>query len=107
MRIICGRYSEEEKRENPMTLYHGSDQIIEIPELRFSIRTLDFGPGFYTITNKEQAVNFAIKVYDRSKRAGNVPKGRFISILCGSITTSGQIAVNTVTRIRRCRHLLL
>jgi hypothetical protein len=35
-----------------MTLYHGSDQIIEIPELRPSIRTLDFGQGFYTTTNK-------------------------------------------------------
>jgi hypothetical protein len=40
-----------------MTLYHGSDQIIEIPELRPSIRTLDFGPGFYTTTNKEQIPN--------------------------------------------------
>ena len=63
-----------------MTLYHGSDQIIEIPELRPSIRTLDFGPGFYTTTNKEQAVNFAVKVYDRSIRAGDTPKGKFISI---------------------------
>ena len=56
-----------------MNLYHGSDQIIEIPELRTSIRTLDFGPGFYTTTNKEQAVNFAIRVYDRSIREGNTP----------------------------------
>jgi len=63
-----------------MTLYHGSDQIIEIPELRPSIRTLDFGPGFYTTTNKEQAVNFAVKVYDRSIRAGDTPKGKFINI---------------------------
>ena len=63
-----------------MTLYHGSDQIIKIPKLRPSIRTLDFGPGFYTTTNKEQAVNFAVKVYDRSVREGNTPKGKFISI---------------------------
>ena len=63
-----------------MTLYHGSDQIIKTPELRPSIRTLDFGPGFYTTTNKEQAVNFAIKVYDRSIRVGDNPKGKFISI---------------------------
>ena len=40
-----------------MTLYHGSDQIIKTPELRPSIRTLDFGPGFYTTPNKEQAAN--------------------------------------------------
>jgi hypothetical protein len=63
-----------------MTLYHGSDQIIKTPELRPSIRTLDFGSGFYTTTNKEQAVNFAIKVYDRSIRTGSIPKGKFISI---------------------------
>jgi len=63
-----------------MTLYHGSDQIIKIPEIRPSIRTLDFGAGFYTTTNKEQAMNFAVKVYDRSTRKGNTPKGKFISI---------------------------
>jgi len=49
-----------------MTLYHGSDQIIKTPELRPSTRTLDFGSGFYTTTNKEQAVNFAVKDYARS-----------------------------------------
>ena len=63
-----------------MTLYHGSDQIIKTPELRKSIRTLDFGPGFYTTTNKEQASNFAIKVYDRSIRSGTTPKGKFVSV---------------------------
>ena len=63
-----------------MTLYHGSDQIIKTPVLRSSIRTLDFGQGFYTTTNKEQAIDFAIKVYARSIRAGNIPKGKFISI---------------------------
>jgi hypothetical protein len=63
-----------------MTLYHGSDQIIKTPELRSSTRTLDFGAGFYTTTNKEQAVNFAVKVYNRSMREGNTPKGKFISV---------------------------
>jgi hypothetical protein len=43
-----------------MTLYHGSGQIIKASELRPYIRTFDFGAGFYTTTNKEQAVNFAI-----------------------------------------------
>ena len=63
-----------------MTLYHGSDQIIKIPELRLSTRTLDFGSGFYTTSNKEQATDFSIKVYNRSIRTGNIPKGKFISI---------------------------
>jgi len=63
-----------------MILYHGSDQTIKTPELRPSIRTLDFGPGFYTTTNKEQAINFATKVYERSIRMGNTPQGKFITI---------------------------
>jgi len=63
-----------------MTLYHGSDQIIKTPELRSSTRTLDFGAGFYTTSNKEQAVNFAVKVYNRSIREGNTPRGKFISV---------------------------
>jgi hypothetical protein len=63
-----------------MTLYHGSDQIIKTPKLQATTRTLDFGAGFYTTTSKEQAVNFALKVYIRSMREGNIPKGKFISI---------------------------
>ena len=63
-----------------MTLYHGSDQIIKTPELRPPARTLDFGPGFYTTTNKEQAADFAVKVYERSVRTGKIPHGKFISI---------------------------
>ena len=63
-----------------MTLYHGSDQIIKTPELRPSIRTLDFGPGFYTTTNKEQAIDFAIKVYDRSIKMENTPQGKIVSV---------------------------
>jgi len=63
-----------------MTLYHGSNKIIKSPELRHSIRTLDFEPGFYTTTNKEQAIDFAIKVYNRSFKAGIFPQGKFVSI---------------------------
>jgi len=63
-----------------MTLYHGSNQIIKTPEIRSSTRTLDFGAGFYTTTNKEQAINFAVKVYDRSIRAGDTSKGKFVSV---------------------------
>jgi len=63
-----------------MILYHGSDQIIETPELRPPTRTLDFGSGFYTTTNQKQAIDFAIKVYERSFRVGNTPRGQFVSI---------------------------
>lgn len=50
-----------------MILYHGSDVIIKKPELIKQNRTLDFGSGFYTTANREQAVNFAQKVQARRK----------------------------------------
>jgi len=48
-----------------MILYHGSDVIVERPRLLKQQRTLDFGPGFYTTTNEEQAISFAKKMQDR------------------------------------------
>jgi len=39
-----------------MNLYHGSNIAIEVPNLKFSRKELDFGIGFYTTTNYEQAV---------------------------------------------------
>ena len=71
---------------NPKILATVKQKLLEIEKehdvtiLRPSIRTLDFGPGFYTTTNKGQVANFAVKVYDRSIRAGDTPKGKFISI---------------------------
>lgn len=38
-----------------MRLYHGSIERVEIPELRKSNRTLDYGSGFYTTTSLKQA----------------------------------------------------
>ena len=56
-----------EKREDKMTVYHGSDMIVDRPKLIKQNRFLDFGFGFYTTTNRSQAKNFAIKVSDRRK----------------------------------------
>lgn len=50
-----------------MILYHGSNVIVDQPKLIRQNRYLDFGFGFYTTTNREQAVNFAQKVTDRRK----------------------------------------
>ncbi len=50
-----------------MILYHGSNVIVNQPKLIRQNRYLDFGFGFYTTTNREQAVNFAQKVTDRRK----------------------------------------
>jgi len=48
-----------------MELYHGSDVIVEKPILLPRQRALDFGAGFYTTTNMEQAKAFAGKIGER------------------------------------------
>lgn len=49
-----------------MIVYHGSDIAVEKPILIKPKRTLDFGSGFYTTTNKKQAISFAKKVMLRN-----------------------------------------
>ena len=51
-----------------MILYHGSNVIVEYPRLIKQNRYLDFGFGFYTTTNREQAISFAQKVTDRRRK---------------------------------------
>ena len=48
-----------------MILYHGSNVVVSGPKLIQQNRFLDFGFGFYTTTNKKQAIGFADKVYKR------------------------------------------
>lgn len=50
-----------------MIVYHGSNVVVEHPKLIRQNRFLDFGYGFYTTTNREQAVSFAGKVAARRK----------------------------------------
>jgi hypothetical protein len=50
-----------------MILYHGSNVTVEKPVLVKQNRFLNFGFGFYTTTNKEQAKDFAVKVTDKRK----------------------------------------
>ena len=38
-----------------MTLYHGSLEIVEKPQILQANRPLDFGTGFYTTTSLQQA----------------------------------------------------
>ena len=52
-----------------MIVYHGSDVIVSEPKLVHQNRFLDFGFGFYTTTNKVQAIGFADKV-TRRRREG-------------------------------------
>lgn len=50
-----------------MFLYHGSNLAVSEPRLVEQNRFLDFGYGFYTTTNKAQAIGFADKVTKRRK----------------------------------------
>ncbi len=50
-----------------MVLYHGSNLVVSRPRLVQQNRFLDFGFGFYTTTNKAQAISFADKVTKRRK----------------------------------------
>lgn len=53
-----------------MTVYHGSNTTVEKPRLILPNRTLDFGNGFYTSINYEQAVSFATNVVNRNEGRG-------------------------------------
>lgn len=50
-----------------MKLYHGSDCVIESPDVSFSRKNLDFGPGFYATSFRQQAERWALR---RSMRSG-------------------------------------
>ena len=43
-----------------MKLYHGSTVQVKNPTLRYGRESTDFGKGFYTTTNFEQAKNWAL-----------------------------------------------
>lgn len=55
-----------------MILYHGSNVVVSTPQLIYQNRFLDFGFGFYTTTNKKQAIGFADKVYKRKKEGAGL-----------------------------------
>ncbi|MDR1002095.1 MAG: DUF3990 domain-containing protein [Oscillospiraceae bacterium] len=50
-----------------MIVYHGSVVSVENPQILDSQRLLDFGAGFYTTTNREQAVRWSQRVAARRK----------------------------------------
>ncbi|MDR0949495.1 MAG: DUF3990 domain-containing protein, partial [Lachnospiraceae bacterium] len=50
-----------------MIVYHGSVVSVETPQILNSQRLLDFGAGFYTTTNREQAVRWSQRVAARRK----------------------------------------
>ena len=47
------------KRGKRMLLYHGSNVQVSTPKILVTNRMLDFGAGFYTTSNRNQAVRWA------------------------------------------------
>lgn len=58
-----------------MLLYHGSHTIVEVPALNHSRKNTDFGRGFYTTTNFDQAAQWA-----EIKREREAVKYGYVSI---------------------------
>ena len=48
-----------------MKVYHGSLVVVDNPEIRVGDRYLDFGYGFYTTMNEEQAIKWTEKQKNR------------------------------------------
>ena len=54
-----------------MLVYHGSDVVVEKPQIIIPNRTLDYGSGFYTTMNLKQAESFAFNVLRRNEGKGS------------------------------------
>ena len=50
-----------------MIIYHGSIDKVEVPEIRESNRTLDYGRGFYTTTSFKQAEDWVRRRMSENK----------------------------------------
>jgi len=69
-----------------MTLYHGSNVTVKTPNLDLSRKSLDFGAGFYTTVNKEQAIAFAQKVMIRKEQQSQFVNVYDFDINAGELT---------------------
>ncbi|MCL2086027.1 MAG: DUF3990 domain-containing protein [Oscillospiraceae bacterium] len=59
--------------KNGMVLYHGSNEVVQYPEIRKTMGYKDFGDGFYTTVEIKQAKTYAIRVDKRFRELnGNV-----------------------------------
>jgi len=50
-----------------MVVYHGSNVAVKTPKILQSERKLDFGDGFYSTFNREQAIRWSARVAAREK----------------------------------------
>jgi hypothetical protein len=51
-----------------MNVYHGTNIKFDMPKILKPNRALDFGAGFYTTTDEEQAISWAKEVVKRSNK---------------------------------------
>ena len=71
-----------------MMLYHGSNVKVKIPQLIIKSRGLDFGPGFYLTSNREQAEGFSEKVARR-----NNSNSKIVSVFEYNETASKDLSI--------------
>ena len=60
-----------------ITLYHGSLEVIEAPEIRIPNRTLDFGAGFYLTSSEAQAEQWIKRRIDAEHPSGFINRYEF------------------------------
>lgn len=56
-----------------LTVYHGSNVIVDRPKIFKKYRPMDFGGGFYTTTNFYQAEKFAMSVSKNRDKSKKLP----------------------------------
>ena len=55
-----------------MIVYHGSTEMIKVPDIEHSKKYLDFGKGFYVTTYQEQAKKWAVRKSMRQRKTAIV-----------------------------------
>ena len=70
-----------------MIVCHGSTVAVAEPRILSAYHTLDFGVGFYTTSNEEQALQWAARVAARRKVTPTVNIYEFDSIAAGRALT--------------------
>lgn len=89
-----------------MTVYHGSNVIVNNPDIEHSFRPLDFGKGFYVTNVKEQAERWARRKADicgENKGIVNVyhMKEDFAGLVCRCF---GEDLSEWIDFVCRCRN---
>jgi hypothetical protein len=84
---------------NSMILYHGSDQVVEFPEIRRARYTKDFSWGFYCTNDPDQAARWAA----RGNGRGVVNRYRFTEDSSLSVLRFAEMTDQWLDFIAQCR----